>query len=1372
MNGFSRLDAALRRLRPAAAGRALTRLSPAAGAGVVAAVAGLCLSAAPSTARAQQVDQRSTIFTENASVPNHKIERKKGFNLFALGDLGVSGMKMTGRHGWAVTSYGPCSDGFIVAECGDILLNNNSFQFELFEMNIYAATPPGDFAKVVAAYPGAAAATGGGYSTEFDDLLLTGQVEIGPSDGSAGRLFSGVTSTSDNTCRDNTGALNGYVSTGFSLLPQSDCPETWAGAFDGPKLLSDTAYLPDFAANPATFSFTPYRVSSGLQQAAELAGNFSTYGLMSDHFQEAVQSYGKVTKAGADLGYDAPTKDGYPLGLDFRFDAFQFAYAPIQNTVYYQLLVINNSAKIYGTGIDYDSLYLGLRPGFGRGQQTGVYYVPSRNAVMTAEARTSGTTCNGAVRIPGTFTCAGRGFAQGASGIVILKSPIGDTRNKLFTAAGSPFNIAGNTNVHAGDTITFNHGHLCSYGSCVQATWMSTDKRAFGILASKGDAYLDGRDPNSLSSTDFYHVFRNMDFPNRTPKFNAYVPGNWDWNHDGVQDTLHFDSCGPAGCVKTWSDTTPGTNHYVLRNSNVGGVAGVGPIHLKAGDTTMFVFAFVGAPDSASFEKLVNSTTDVYNSFFLVPKPAPAPTVAVIAPVAATDSAPVARFTFTTAAVSYNDLFLANYANNLANNPRSDFAILNKLNPTLAAQVAARAANGGNLLEIQIYKSCDLGRTFTADATCNNAPLVGQNGAPIGTGFRPYAVLTPDANGRINNVFTDANVIGGKTYLYSLVTKTKGFTTTVIDSLPGVPGHFSRLLTIVDTTYSPLARNGPTTARVYVPISYAAGASRSGAVIQLGSTTKATVPISTIQQRNGTASGTYKLIFGNQFVIADTLNLTTNAKTEGVIVRTVLDSVVDATTGAVTKPFIRTEGTFHATTPVDLSGAVATTTTTTATIGGVNYSITTRTVNGTGFLLVDATGAPLFISTTLTAGRVTPQSFFSRADFPGFALDFTNANPNGTSPDLEAIVQPKGDTVVSTIMNGQQIALQYVETRSKANNGASGEYDFVFQGDAFGPNAPFNPNRNADTLQAQVLKSLAARPTATVADTSAATLALVRAKFPSFNTREFIAAKLPFTATNVTFGRPATIVVPKRTSTRVRIGIPTSPDTLVINVPDTLWIPGDTIFLVESMQRDSTVGGKRVVSGGTIVTTNSPTVTLGPVVLDCNSSLSTLRPACNPLALNTPAATGYYTYAPGTKLVVRYPTLFAAGDTVSITLTPSVQRPNVVTATNLKNVRVVPNPYVVQSQFDAVNNNGIGDPRIIFTGVPAQGNLRIYSVSGQFLQERNWTPADLNGTGDYAYDLRTREGLDLASGLYIYVIRGVGANGKTEIARGKFVIIR
>jgi hypothetical protein len=74
--------------------------------------------------------------------------------------------------------------------------------------------------------------------------------------------------------------------------------------------------------------------------------------------------------------------------------------------------------------------------------------------------------------------------------------------------------------------------------------------------------------------------------------------------------------------------------------------------------------------------------------------------------------------------------------------------------------------------------------------------------------------------------------------------------------------------------------------------------------------------------------------------------------------------------------------------------------------------------------------------------------------------------------------------------------------------------------------------------------------------------------------------------------------------------------------------------------------------------------------------------------------------------------------------------------------------------------------------MPAKGSLRIYSVSGQFLQQLSWSEADLNGTGDLPYNLRTREGTDLSSGLYIYVIRGLDASGKEQLARGKFVVIR
>jgi len=87
-------------------------------------------------------------------------------------------------------------------------------------------------------------------------------------------------------------------------------------------------------------------------------------------------------------------------------------------------------------------------------------------------------------------------------------------------------------------------------------------------------------------------------------------------------------------------------------------------------------------------------------------------------------------------------------------------------------------------------------------------------------------------------------------------------------------------------------------------------------------------------------------------------------------------------------------------------------------------------------------------------------------------------------------------------------------------------------------------------------------------------------------------------------------------------------------------------------------------------------------------------------------------------------------------------------------------------------------PRIYFTGVPEEGILRVYSVSGQFLQELTWKKSDLTysgnnaSTGDLPFNLRTREGLDMSSGLYLYVLTATGVSGNDQIQRGKFVIIR
>ena len=104
------------------------------------------------------------------------------------------------------------------------------------------------------------------------------------------------------------------------------------------------------------------------------------------------------------------------------------------------------------------------------------------------------------------------------------------------------------------------------------------------------------------SSITFPHrATVRLDFPQRGG-FNRWVPGSrtgegpnvqWDWNGDGIQDTLFLDSCsGKSGgqtlntsCAGIFSDTLP--NGYLNAYANVGSTINVGPFHFAAGDTTV-----------------------------------------------------------------------------------------------------------------------------------------------------------------------------------------------------------------------------------------------------------------------------------------------------------------------------------------------------------------------------------------------------------------------------------------------------------------------------------------------------------------------------------------------------------------------------------------------------------------------------------------------------------------------------------------------------------------------------------------------------------------------------------------------------------------
>ncbi len=79
----------------------------------------------------------------------------------------------------------------------------------------------------------------------------------------------------------------------------------------------------------------------------------------------------------------------------------------------------------------------------------------------------------------------------------------------------------------------------------------------------------------------------------------------------------------------------------------------------------------------------------------------------------------------------------------------------------------------------------------------------------------------------------------------------------------------------------------------------------------------------------------------------------------------------------------------------------------------------------------------------------------------------------------------------------------------------------------------------------------------------------------------------------------------------------------------------------------------------------------------------------------------------------------------------------------------------------------------MFTHLPPTGSIRIFTVSGQFVQELTWGPEDLARNGDLFWDMKTRENRDLAAGLYIYVVEATNpADGGRLTKTNKFVVIR
>lgn len=117
---------------------------------------------------------------------------------------------------------------------------------------------------------------------------------------------------------------------------------------------------------------------------------------------------------------------------------------------------------------------------------------------------------------------------------------------------------------------------------------------------------------------------------------------------------------------------------------------------------------------------------------------------------------------------------------------------------------------------------------------------------------------------------------------------------------------------------------------------------------------------------------------------------------------------------------------------------------------------------------------------------------------------------------------------------------------------------------------------------------------------------------------------------------------------------------------------------------------------------------------------------------------------------------------------------------------VFPNPYRVEARWDAGKNTR--DHYLWFTNLPPRCTVRIYTLSGDLLLEKEFDGATYAGEGTrgvfdpasglgkpalsgttMAWNMITREGQAIASGLYLFSVENA-ANGDTK--RGRFLVVK
>ena len=142
---------------------------------------------------------------------------------------------------------------------------------------------------------------------------------------------------------------------------------------------------------------------------------------------------------------------------------------------------------------------------------------------------------------------------------------------------------------------------------------------------------------------------------------------------------------------------------------------------------------------------------------------------------------------------------------------------------------------------------------------------------------------------------------------------------------------------------------------------------------------------------------------------------------------------------------------------------------------------------------------------------------------------------------------------------------------------------------------------------------------------------------------------------------------------------------------------------------------------------------------------------------------------PGDVYRIDFKRPFLESDSVLFSVQPKMGVDKNLLNDEMSNIKVVPNPYIATNAMEPfLSNTALNQRRLIsFTNIPAECTIKIFSSSGVYIDEivvQN--PPD---QGLVHWDLLSREGLEIAAGVYFYQVMSA-ETGKEKM--GKFAVVK